>query len=634
MKTKAPKNAAAKGRHAAAGGPAGASASRPATAATPPPSSAATNAAQLETLLAEARRLETAGDSRGALALLDRAVCLAPQHGPALARLGTLLDRLGETEAAVAILKRASEVITDDPALWETLSRAALRGRYVDAARWCLDRALALAPTAERWLQRGRISQDLQRFDEAVDDLQRALVASPDAATARAANELLAATLSLIGQPAAAAALIDTLLASQAEPELLQHRINLSNYLPPAPAEQRALRLAWNRLQSAALPAPPRHANLPQADRPLKIGYVSADFRQHAVAYFIEAILAGHHPSSYEVFCYAANHPDVVTARLQGLVPHWRTVDQLDDAALAELIRRDGIDVLVDLSGHTAGNRLGALARKPAPVQIGYLGYPGPTGLARLDYRITDPIADPAPVAGEGENEGEKLLRLPDCFHCYRPPLASPERRSSPFAERGYVTFGSFNNLAKIGPEVLDSWAQILKRTPPSRLHMKSFGLASVATRRRIVERFAAHGVAPERIVFVDYAADPGSHLTHYLEIDLALDSFPYNGTTTTCEALWMGTPVVSWLGLTHPGRVGASLLGAVGLPELVGRDLADYVDLAVDLAAAPARLRAYHQSLRARLKASPLCDEPRFVAALERAYRDVWTAWCQTAGL
>jgi protein O-GlcNAc transferase len=362
--------------------------------------------------------------------------------------------------------------------------------------------------------------------------------------------------------------------------------------------------------------------------RPLRIGYVSADFREHAVCRSIECVLAAHDPNAVEVTCYDNSATgDQTTERLQKLVHRWRKIAGLSDAEADATIRRDRIEILIDLAGHTAGNRMSLFARKPAPVQATYQGYPNTTGLPAIDYRITDALADPPGLTESFHSE--ELLRLPRCFLCYRHPAPRPEIRASPAATKGYFTFGSFSAPPKWNPTVLKTWASILRQVPESRLLLHHGGAANKtsavhdAVRSRVLGAFEAQGVAPERIRLVGFLPLQ-EHLAQYDEIDLALDPFPYNGTTATCEALWMGLPVVALEGATHASRVGKSLLTTVGLERFLAQSIDDYIKLAVRIASRPGSLSP-RREVHAKMAQSPLLDGQELARVLEQAYRWMW---------
>lgn len=299
----------------------------------------------------------------------------------------------------------------------------------------------------------------------------------------------------------------------------------------------------------------------------------------------------------------------------------------LSDQQLAEQIRRDQIDILVDLAAHTSGNRLLVFARKPAPVQVSYLGYPATSGLLTMDYRITDGFADPA---GTTEHlHTETLVRLPVCAWCYQAPEEASAIEFRPAAHTEYVTFGCFNQRAKLNAALFDTWCRLLNRVPDSRLKLKAKALNDPAAKREIISLFGRRGIDESRLEIGGFKETLAGHLEAYQNVDIALDSFPYHGTMTTCEALWMGTPVVTLAGAAHVSRVGVSLLTAVGLPDLVASNSEEYIEIAARLAGDKEHLAELRATLRQRMQASPLMDAPRFARNMEAAYRTMWRKWC-----
>jgi predicted O-linked N-acetylglucosamine transferase (SPINDLY family) len=383
-----------------------------------------------------------------------------------------------------------------------------------------------------------------------------------------------------------------------------------------------------DRLAAAAPRVPERRA---EPERRLRVGYVSGDFRRHAVGDFLMPLLQHHDRAQIELACYAEiARPDRQTAAFAELADRWHSTVGLTDDQVAALVRADAIDILVDLSGHTASHRLGVFARKPAPLQVSWLGYPSTTGLAAIDYRLTDAIADPAPDA-EAQHR-ERLVRLPHGSWTYVPPRATPEVAPPPSTAGAAPTFGSFNNLAKVNARVIAAWVRILAAVPDSRLMLKSHQLADAPTRELVRSRFTAAGIAPERILVEPGISNWAGHMAAYGTLDVALDPFPYNGTTTTCEALWMGVPVIALRGDRHAGRVGASLLTRLGLDALIAGDIDDYVAKAVALIGDRERLTALRGAQRARFVASALGDPAGFARDVEAAYREIWRAWCAGA--
>jgi predicted O-linked N-acetylglucosamine transferase (SPINDLY family) len=339
-------------------------------------------------------------------------------------------------------------------------------------------------------------------------------------------------------------------------------------------------------------------------------------------------VLAAHDRQRFEIFCLSTSkRADNMTKILKGIGHAWRDLGFLDNKALAAEIRREGIDILVDLSGHTAENRMGAVALKPAPVQMTYLGYPDTTGLSTVDYRITDAWADPP---GESDRlASERLVRIPGGFLAYRAPADAPDVMAPPVLAAGSITFGSFNNLSKYSNESLRLWARVLMAVPGSRFLLKSKVLDDPATRELMAARFAEQGIPRERLEIVGGSRTVTDVLKAYGRLDIALDPTPYNGTTTTCEALWMGVPVVTLAGDRHSARVGNSILNAVGLGSLAARDPEQYVKIAAALAAKPAELAKLRADLRPRLSRSPLLDARRMARELEKVYRAAWQRWC-----
>jgi protein O-GlcNAc transferase len=359
------------------------------------------------------------------------------------------------------------------------------------------------------------------------------------------------------------------------------------------------------------------------ADRPLRVGYVSPDFREHTVARFFEPLLANHDPRRVLPVCYSdVARPDDVTQRLRGCAAEWRDTAGLSHEALASLIRQDKIDVLVDLTGHMAGNRLLTFARRPAPVQVTYLGYPHTTGLDGMDCRLTDAESDPP---GAEHYHVEKLLRLPRCAWAYR-PTESPHTTEPPAARNGFVTFGSLNRMAKISRPVATLWANVLQAVPNSRLMVLAVGGEDNPAVRRL---FESVGIPPDRLRLAP-TGGRNDYLKQCIEVDVALDPFPYNGMTTTCDLLWVGVPVVTLAGAEHRSRVGADLLDAVGLSDLVAASEEEFCRAAASLASDLSGLSALRRTLRQRVSDSPLRREAELARAVEGMLCDAWAEWAR----
>jgi len=390
------------------------------------------------------------------------------------------------------------------------------------------------------------------------------------------------------------------------------------------PQEVYAEHLAWANSHADPLLAHTQvHRNSPDPQRRLRIGYVSADFRQHALSYFVEPALARHEREAFEVFCYhGGSVVDEVTRRLMQHAEHWNNIADMDDATAAQLIRADGIDILIDVSGHTSGNRLLLFGRKPAPLQVSFLGYLNTTGMKAIDYRISDSYADPPGVSDCVHTE--KLLRLPRTLWCYRPPEDAPPVSELPAPRRGHVTFASFNHIAKLNPRVLELWADLLRQVPGSRLLVMAVPDEGAAAR---IRRGLA-GIDEDRVSTLGRLGRAG-YWQQFAAVDIALDPFPYAGGATTCDTLWMGVPVVTLAGDYGFSRSGVTILANAGLSHLIAQTAEDYVGLARGLASDLEGLTRLRAGMRERLRSSPLTDASAYARDLESAYRDIWRDWC-----
>jgi predicted O-linked N-acetylglucosamine transferase (SPINDLY family) len=407
---------------------------------------------------------------------------------------------------------------------------------------------------------------------------------------------------------------------------------NLLNYAPGVPrAEVAAAHRRFGELLERANPAMPPGPWDRDPDRPLRVAFVSADFREHSVAYFIEPVLKHLPRGGLHVTAVSrVLRPDAMTARLRTLADGWVDASAMNDRELAEAVRARKIDVCVELSGLTQGNALAAFCQRPAPVQVSYLGYPNTCGLAAVTGRIADAVTDPP---GEPPlRQGEQTLRLDPVFLCYRPgPLihGEPFEPEAPRRVEGPPTFASFNVVSKLNEPLADAWAAVLRAAPASRLLLKARSLGGPALKARIAGWFTARGVEAGRVELLDHAASHADHMALYRRVDVALDPFPYNGTTTTCEALSMGVPVVTLRGSAHAGRVGASILTSLGEPSLIADGVDAYIRLATGLMADRDRLAHFRATLRGRLLASPLGDGPGMGQRMAAALREAWRAWC-----
>jgi predicted O-linked N-acetylglucosamine transferase (SPINDLY family) len=519
---------------------------------------------------------------------LRRAVALQPDLAEAHNNLGLALWHLGRHDEAIDSFRRALTLQPNLADAWNNLGTVLAAHSRHDEALSCYERAVELeAGHVGAVVNLGNAYKDQGRLDEAVTCYQSVLSGAVDRPAIHS-NLLLA-----------------LLYKDRADPmEILAEARRF--------AERYATPLA--RPDASVRPRPPG------ANR-LRVGYVSADFREHPVACFLEPILNAHDHDRLEVFCYSdVACPDEVTGRCRRLVDQWHSLAGLSDAEAADLIRGDAIDVLVDLAGHTGGNRLLTFARNPAPVQASYLGYLGTTGLAAMDYYMTDAHADP-PGLAEAYYQ-EQLIRLPWCAFCYAPGPAPVYNPEPPALRSGRVTFGCLNNLAKITDDVLEVWSRLLAFVPGSQLRLPAgAGRAGVA---RVREALARRGIAAERMVFAGCTATRFEYLALYDDIDIALDPFPYNGVTTTCDALWMGVPVISLAGRVGASRQGVRFLRTLELNDLLADTPEDYVRIAATLAGDLPRLGALHCDLRERMGRSPLMDARRLTRDLEAAYHEM----------
>jgi predicted O-linked N-acetylglucosamine transferase (SPINDLY family) len=555
-------------------------------------------------------------DYAGARAAYAKAVELVPGNAEFLGSLGFAEAMLGDAGAAVAHLRAAVAIAPHDKRLWVNLGNAvAMASGGTDPARAEFARALALDPAdlAARMSFANALS-DAGDVQGAVEQLEAATRDHPDDPGARLA--LAGARDSQLRGADASA-----VLADDPRPVVWQARLWRSNYDETlSPAQILSLHRAWG----AALPPPQRIERriVANAHKKLRVALLSCDFRDHPVAAFVAPLLAGVDPQSLRITLYNdAPGQDPAQRALRALAGPggWRDVFGRDAAGLAKDLRDDKIDVLIDLHGHTLGNRMADLALRVAPWQGTWLGYPNTTGVPAIDFRLVDAITDPAPDFDAFASE--RLVRLDGCFVCYAPPADAPVPAMRP-RDAGPV-FGSANNFHKAGPSTIALWAQLLHAVPGAALALKSSRLFDNPDARRAVEKmFAAHAVAPERLILHGRAASAGGHLAFYDGIDVALDPLNYNGTTTTCEALWMGVPVVTLAGDRHAARVGASLLTAAGMPDLIAADKGDYVAKAAALIADRDALAYRRSTQRAHLSASRLLDAKAYAAAWEQAVR------------
>ncbi len=533
------------------------------------------------------------GVSVEGIACLRRVIELSPNVADTYVTLADVLAATGDAEGAIDNYRHAVRLRANDSDVWNKLASLLKALARYDAAESCC-RAGLQADAGHATLHRtlAGVLFEQGRVDAAMVEIRAALALNPDA-------------------PAAHSELLRMLnYADSQDPVAVfrEHRAWADRHARP--------------FEIAASP----HANAPDPARRLRVGYVSPYIQRHAVTFFLESVIQHHDRETLEIFLYAdVQQPDDYSERLRKYGAQWRKTVGLGDAQLAQLIRDDAIDILVDLSGHTNNNRLLTFARRPAPIQVNWLGFPSTTGMASMDYRITDAWCDP-PGTTEHLNS-EKLVRLPGIYMAWRPPEHTPDVGLLPALESGYVTFGSFHSCFKITPTIAALWSRILGQVPGSRL--KLLAISSEAARRHVRELFAGMGIASERLDFLPRLSFD-AYLAEFGTVDIALDTFPYHGATTTCFALWMGLPVVVLAGATHASRADVSMLSNAGLPQLVANSADDYVEIATRLAENPRDLAQMRARLRGMMVQSPITDGRSCARHLENAFREMWVTWCR----
>ena len=570
--------------------------------------------------------LVRAGKADQAEAMLRAGLRRSARDAEAEHLLGLVLAQTGRSEQAEFFLRAAVRDGAARPEFRSGLgNHLAMSGRHAEAAE-AFRGALGLdADHAPAHVGLALALTKLSDLDGALSAAREALRCRPDSFEPRIN---LASTLVQAGRADEAIGVLREARGRfpDSVPVMTSWLITL-NYAPDVPEELLASEPRRLRALLGARPEEPL-PNAPDPDRRLRVGYVSGDLRTHSVSFFLEPILERRDRAGFEAVCYSTSRKtDGTTERLRALSDGWVDAAELPGDALVDRIRADRVDVLVDLAGHTNSNRVLALARRAAPVQATYLGYPATTGIPSIDYRIVDSRTDPP--GGAERFCTERLVRLDPCFLCYRAPADAPPLGPLPAMSTWAVTFGSFNSMPKVSDPVLDAWAAVVRSSPGSRLILKNKTLADPNARRRVTESFGSRGVTPDRLDLLPPAPTPREHLAAYGRVDIALDTFPYNGTTTTCEAMWMGVPVVTMAGRVHAGRVGVSLLSAVGLERLIGRSVEEYAATAASLAGDVAALSRLRADLRERVARSPLCDAPAFTARFEEVLRAMWRDWC-----
>ncbi len=553
-----------------------------------------------------------------------------PNYPDAVQMLGLIAHAVQRYDLAIQLLTRSIELVPQEGKFYHNLAETlAASGKHNEAiASYC--RAIELGNYPQSWSHMGNVLLHIGRGREAIEAHRNAVALEPDSAKIRCNFGV-----ALQGHGKVAEAIEQFQESLRLDPTLKGPHSNAlyaMHYTRDAsPEKVFEAHRQWAKQHAAHVPVKRDHLNVRNPERKLRIGFVSADLINHPVGRFMLPLFQLRDAEQFDFigFSGAANE-DQTTLELRKHASGWHQTAHLNDEQLAALVVKESVDILVDLSGHTSGNVLLTFARKPAPVQVTYLGYPNTTGLEAVDYRITDEWADP--IGETDSRHTEKLVRLPRCFLCFAAPDNSPPIAPLPAEENGRVTFGSFNYFAKISPEIAEIWRRVLEAIPNSQLVIKSRHLEDIATREDAFETLVAVKLPRDRVTILRREPNPAMHLATYRTIDIALDTFPYHGTTTTCEALWMGVPVITLAGDTHVSRVGVSLLNAGGAPNLIAQSVDKYIELARDLANDRERLKVFRATARERMLASPLMDAQGYARDMYNAFRSMWRTWCTRA--
>lgn len=520
---------------------------------------------------------------------------LAPQVAEYPFQLGIIMQSLTKFDEAIQCQMKALILDRNMTKAFNHLGQVlAITGRFEEAIL-AFQRALKLAPEeAELHTNLAGVYMQCGRIDESVVSHQRTLDLSPN------------------------------------DPVIHGKYVFSCNYLPNLNGIAKlSLHQEWAKKHAPEALIRATHANKPDSQKKLKIGYLSNKFLRHPVPYFLLPLLKNHDRSQFEIYCYALNtRVDEITNQISSLCDHWLDVARWDTEKVVEQIRADGIDILVDLSGHEYTRQMLVFAHKPAPLQVSWLGYFNSTGMAAMDHFISDEVSSPP---GQEAQFSEQLVRLPRTRFCYEPPSYAPACSKLPARKSGFITFGCFNNLAKVNDDVIALWAEVLQAVPDSKLLLKARALNDEATRNDYTARFAKRGIRANRLLFRQFSFKHIDLLRAYAEVDIALDPFPFTGGLTTCEGLWMGVPLVTLAGDTLVARQGVSFLHCLDMQDWVAQDRAGYVRIAVEKSRDLDALAETRKTLRGRMKHSPLTDGAAFARNMEAALRQCWQNWCES---
>jgi predicted O-linked N-acetylglucosamine transferase (SPINDLY family) len=564
-----------------------------------------------------------------AIGLLRRYLQLAPADGPMLNRLGVLLAETGQKTEALAAFERATRASPDSANAHNNVGLALEQLGRPDQAEKAYRQALAIKPDyVEARCNPGNALRKLQRHPESIEQHLQALKTNPKHGPA---GQHLAATLEELGRPEEAHPWRRRVAELRPNDSQLHSDVLWSTLCMPnlSPEQRFAEHLAWGKQHADWVSKYIRpHKNDRTPDRPLRVGYVSPNFGAQAIGWFITPLLAAHERRQVQVYCYNdTRNADWMTQKIRSVSDQWRDTARLLHDEPADLIHRDRIDILIDLRGHMAGHRLVTFAQKPAPVQMSYIGYQYTAGMKAMDYRICDPGTDPPGLTERFHVE--KLARLPRTIWCYQPQEESQPASTAPAERNGHVTFGVFQKAAKLNGFMVELWSRILRDAPEARLKILC---PSPRTIEHLRSMFHARQIVPERIESI-YHADRSGYLNLHNQVDLALDTFPYSGVTTTCDAMWMGVPVLTLLGPEPFERAGASLMPPCGLECLLADHPKTYVEKAIRLAQNPQEILRLRPSLRERMQSSELMNPHSLARAMELCFRNAWVQWLADGG-
>jgi predicted O-linked N-acetylglucosamine transferase (SPINDLY family) len=562
-----------------------------------------------------------AGRAELAVELLSRAASLEPANARALHELGKALSVAKRDLEAIAIFQSALQANEDDAELQNDLGTALARTDRLEEAKVAFRKAIELKPDhVEARCNLGAALNEQHCFDAAIDAYREAIRIRPDFAEA---HRSMGYALAHIGKLDEAISSYRRAVELNPADAATDGYARFLLYYHPAWDAAGILReqRIWNERYAKPLASLVRPQHRGHSVESLRIGYVSPHFHYHVVGHHMLALFQKHDRTRFEIFAYSnVEKPDALTMELSKSCDYWRNIREKNDAETVELIRADGIDILIDLALHTDGNRLLVFARKPAPVQAAYLGYCGTTGMDAMDYRLSDPYLDPPDA--DLTCYSEQTIRLPQSYWCYQPASTTPEVSALPAKSAGHVTFICLNDFTKVSEPAFDLWLEILRVTPSSRLVLHA---PEGTARETLIERMRVKSISPERIEFIGF--QPWEQYVECLaHADIALDPFPYGGGITTLDALWMGLPVVTLCGRTVVGRGGTSILSNLELPELIAHTSDRYFEIAARFADDLPRLDEFRMTLRERMERSPLRDTARLVRNLETAYREMWT--------